>query len=234
VKKMAVTQRISNRPIPTKFRSPLRQVELLLGAGPFVASQSPEPAGQISSLLAQALANSIKGLPSQLRDMEEIEDDAGVGKVGLDSSDVGRAHVHNHLGNCLGLGSVGGSIRSFVFAYNTTEQLLREWADDSTGVISRYGLSLALLRYEDHRDKPSSTLLPDGTVLIVNGEQHCDTPKNVGDRTRPTLLDPRTSKVTELAPWTDDASMRGYHAISAASTKATRKALTALVAKDPS
>ena len=30
----------------------------------------------------------------------------------------------------------------FVFAYNTTEQLLREWADDSTGVISRYGLSL--------------------------------------------------------------------------------------------
>lgn len=34
------------------------QVELLLGARPFVASQRPESAGQISSLLAQALANS--------------------------------------------------------------------------------------------------------------------------------------------------------------------------------
>ena len=64
------------------------------------------------------------------------------------------------------------------------------------------------------RDKPSSTLLPDGTVLIVNGEQYWDTPKNIGDQTRPTLFDPRTGTVTELAPWTDDASMRGYHAIS--------------------
>ena len=30
----------------------------------------------------------------------------------------------------------------FVFAYDTTEHLLREWTDDSNGVISRYGLSL--------------------------------------------------------------------------------------------
>ena len=39
--------------------------------------------------------------------MKEIEDDAGIGKVGLHSGDVGWTHVHNHLGNRLGLGSVG-------------------------------------------------------------------------------------------------------------------------------
>jgi hypothetical protein len=30
----------------------------------------------------------------------------------------------------------------FVFAYDTADRLLREWADDSKGVISRYGLAL--------------------------------------------------------------------------------------------
>jgi hypothetical protein len=64
------------------------------------------------------------------------------------------------------------------------------------------------------RQKPSSTLLPDGTILIVNGEEYYETPKNIGDRTRPILFNPREKKVTELAPWKDDGDMRGYHAIS--------------------
>ena len=64
------------------------------------------------------------------------------------------------------------------------------------------------------RHKPSSTLLPDGTVLIASGEEFYATPRNVGDLTRPTLFDPRTKTVTNLAPWADDPGMRGYHAIS--------------------
>ncbi len=41
----------------------------------------------------------------------------------------------------------------------------------------------------------------------------------IGDRTRPTLFHPRKNKddkdrVTNLASWTDDTSMRGCHAIS--------------------
>lgn len=64
------------------------------------------------------------------------------------------------------------------------------------------------------RQKPSSTLLPDGTILIVNGEEFYQPDKNIGDRTRPTWFNPRTNTVTELAPWTGDTTMRGYHAIS--------------------
>lgn len=64
------------------------------------------------------------------------------------------------------------------------------------------------------RNKPSSTLLPDGKVLIINGEESWDTLKNIGDRTQPTLFDPSTNKTVDLAPWTDDHAMRGYHSIS--------------------
>ena len=35
-----------------------------------------------------------------------------------------------------------GVCLGFVFAYEATDQLLRDWADDSKRVISRYGLSL--------------------------------------------------------------------------------------------
>jgi galactose oxidase-like protein len=48
----------------------------------------------------------------------------------------------------------------------------------------------------------------------VNGEEFHQTDKNIGDRTRPTMFDPRTNTVTALAPWTGDPTMRGYHAVS--------------------
>ena len=82
------------------------QVKLLLGARPFVAADGPESAGQIGPLFAQALTNGIKCLSGQFHDMEEIEDNAGVGKVGLHSGDVGRTHVHNHLSDRFGPGPV--------------------------------------------------------------------------------------------------------------------------------
>ncbi len=63
------------------------------------------------------------------------------------------------------------------------------------------------------RHRPSSTLLPDGTILIVNGEEFYDISKNTGDRTRPTLFDPDTGTVLNLVTG-DDAGMRGYHGIS--------------------
>ena len=64
------------------------------------------------------------------------------------------------------------------------------------------------------RQKPSSTLLPDGTILIVNGEEFYQTADNIGNRIRPILLDPDAKKITELAAWKNDNEVRGYHAVS--------------------
>ena len=44
--------------------------------------------------------------------MEEIKNDAGVGKVGLHPGDVGRAHIHDHLADRFGLGPVGWHSRN--------------------------------------------------------------------------------------------------------------------------
>jgi Galactose oxidase-like, Early set domain len=61
------------------------------------------------------------------------------------------------------------------------------------------------------RQKAASTLLPDGSVLIVNGEDSYQTERNKGDRTRPTIYDPQTATFKDLSSWTDDPEMRGYH-----------------------
>jgi len=59
------------------------------------------------------------------------------------------------------------------------------------------------------RRNPASVLLPDGNVLLVGGwDEDGNLP---GDRRRPQILDPRTRKITTLAPWTNDAVERGYH-----------------------
>jgi len=57
---------------------------------------------------------------------------------------------------------------------------------------------------------PSSVLLPDGTVLIVNGEKKSGF---LGDPRRPQTIDPMTHKVTTWSAWPDDSRMRGYHNI---------------------
>jgi hypothetical protein len=61
------------------------------------------------------------------------------------------------------------------------------------------------------RHKAASTLLPDGSVLIVNGEDSHQIGKNMGTRTKPTIYDPQTATFRNLSPWTDDPDMRGYH-----------------------
>lgn len=69
------------------------------------------------------------------------------------------------------------------------------------------------------RHNPALTLLPDGTVLIVNGERGDGPngevdgdPSALGDRHRPQVYDPYTDRLTTLPPW-DDANPkdRGYH-----------------------
>ena len=65
------------------------QLELLLRARPLVAPDGPEPTGQIGSLPAQAFADGIERLSGQLHDVEEIKDDASVGKVGLHDFEQG-------------------------------------------------------------------------------------------------------------------------------------------------
>ena len=64
------------------------------------------------------------------------------------------------------------------------------------------------------RHKAASTLLPDGTVLVANGEIFYEVAKNIGDRRQPTIFDPKAGTYQNLAPWADDNEMRGYHNVS--------------------
>ncbi len=64
------------------------------------------------------------------------------------------------------------------------------------------------------RQRSASTILPDGTVLIINGEEFYKPEENIGDLTKPTIYYPKQNKLFHLSPWTDDNEMRGYHNIS--------------------
>lgn len=64
------------------------------------------------------------------------------------------------------------------------------------------------------RHRAASTLLPDGTTLIVNGEQFYQSNNNIGDLKKPMIYDPNLNKVDVLDPWTSDDKIRGYHNIS--------------------
>ena len=62
------------------------------------------------------------------------------------------------------------------------------------------------------RHNPSTTLLPDGSVLIVDGEPGDDTANAIGDRHQPQIYDPFTNELTTLASWPDtNPADRGYH-----------------------
>ena len=64
------------------------------------------------------------------------------------------------------------------------------------------------------RQRAASTILPDGTVLIVNGEEYFVPEENIGDLTRPIIYDPQQNTIIKLSSWTEDDQMRGYHNIS--------------------
>lgn len=59
------------------------------------------------------------------------------------------------------------------------------------------------------RRNASSLLLPDGTLLLINGGT--DDRHYAGDRRRPQLLNIETGSVTTLDPWSEDTLERGYH-----------------------
>lgn len=94
--------------VPTEL---LATGELVLGSGPGVAAQAPESAAEIGSVAPQVLAHLVTCLAGQLHEMEVIENDARGGKILLGSGDVGRAHVHDDLGDLAGVGSVSGHDR---------------------------------------------------------------------------------------------------------------------------
>ena len=60
------------------------------------------------------------------------------------------------------------------------------------------------------RSRAASILLPDGEVLILNGERSWNG-DSVGDRRQPTLFDPYSKSFKNLAAWKDDPDDRGYH-----------------------
>ncbi|HTL10890.1 MAG TPA: galactose oxidase early set domain-containing protein [Bdellovibrionota bacterium] len=65
------------------------------------------------------------------------------------------------------------------------------------------------------RHNPAATLLPDGRVLIVNGEPGDDVAGAIGDRHRPQIYDPYTDDLQTLAGWPDpNPADRGYHSFS--------------------
>lgn len=57
------------------------------------------------------------------------------------------------------------------------------------------------------RSHPAAVLLPDTTVLIVNGNGY---PEEPDDQRRPQIVDPVTETVTTGPPW-PDVALRGYH-----------------------
>ncbi|KAJ3088752.1 hypothetical protein HK102_008025 [Quaeritorhiza haematococci] len=57
------------------------------------------------------------------------------------------------------------------------------------------------------RMNPASVLLPDGTILLMSGE---DNDKAVGNPRRPQIFDPRSGTVTTFDPW-PSSEFRGYH-----------------------
>lgn len=59
------------------------------------------------------------------------------------------------------------------------------------------------------RRNASTVLLPDGTVLIINGGT--DERNFAGDRRQPQIFNPATGQVTTLAAWPNDSRERGYH-----------------------
>lgn len=59
------------------------------------------------------------------------------------------------------------------------------------------------------RRNPSSVLLPDGTVLLINGGN--DWRNFGGDRRRPQIVNLETGAVTNLNIWSGDSLERGYH-----------------------
>lgn len=63
------------------------------------------------------------------------------------------------------------------------------------------------------RYKSSSTLLPDGTVLLINGED-INSNDTIGDRRQTQIFNPKTKSVKTLSSWTGDAKIRGYHNLS--------------------
>jgi hypothetical protein len=65
------------------------------------------------------------------------------------------------------------------------------------------------------RHNPATTLLPDGTVLIVNGEPGDDRAGAIGDRHQAQIYDPYTDRLTTLPAWPDaNPADRGYHSFS--------------------
>lgn len=59
------------------------------------------------------------------------------------------------------------------------------------------------------RRNASSVLLPDGSVLLINGGK--DARNYSGDRRRPQIINIETGSVTSLDPWSNDDLERGYH-----------------------
>ena len=65
------------------------------------------------------------------------------------------------------------------------------------------------------RHNPATTLLPDGSVLIVNGEPGDDPASALGDRHQPQVYNPYTDELVTLDAWPDpNPADRGYHSFS--------------------
>ena len=94
----------------------------------------------------------------------------------------------------------GGGFRPQCNALDVFDLVTGEWEPSVESYIGRRVLS--------------SVMLPDGTVLLING-MHPDgdgAPFDAqNDQRQPVIYDPYTKRVTELDPWADDPKRRGYH-----------------------
>lgn len=115
--------------------------ELFLSAGPLVATDRPDAAGQVRSSGSEVFSHSVQSLTSRLHEVEVIEDEAGLRKMTAGSCLKSPTHVHDDLCDLAGSCSMESHFVSeggqalLVLALGGKEQFLGVGIHEVGGIV---------------------------------------------------------------------------------------------------